>query len=338
MGVGRGKLLLFGEHAAVYGHPAIGIATADTTHVRLRPRSFERPGDAVPPAVYDLPYEGKTFRLVISGVEEDHIEAFIEAVTRTLHAASLSVTNLRATYPAGMEISVRSTIPTGSGFGSSAALCAALATAFYGTTAPGFDRLWAIANSVEALFHGTPSGIDTGLSLSTGLQAIYPALPELPAIQTVAAGSFALLYGGVRREGNTRTLVAGVRAGMQSDDNDTRTAVTELGRIAREAIMVSRTKSPAQQLGALCDDAQVQLRTLRLSTDLLERRIKRARDFGARGGKLSGAGGGGAWFAVFDSADGAREARRGLHRELPGSEKSLLRTVTVSGTEVRELE
>ncbi|TVQ25445.1 MAG: hypothetical protein EA383_08420 [Spirochaetaceae bacterium] len=338
MGLGRGKLLLFGEHAAVYGHPAIGIATADTTHVDVRPRSVERPDGRMHSVTHALPYDGETFSLVLSGVEKDHTEAFLEAVMQSLHAASLSAAYLRATYPTGMEIAVRSTIPTGSGFGSSAALCAALATEFCGTAAATFDRLWAIANSVEALFHGTPSGIDTGLSLSTGLRAIYPAPPELPTMQTVETDSFALLYGGVSREGNTRALVAGVRAGMQSDDDRTRAAVTELGRIAREAITVCGTKSPAERLGVLCDEAQEQLRSLRLSTDLLERRIERARDFGARGGKLSGAGGGGAWFAVFDSVDSAREARLGLNRELPGSEKSLLRTVVVSGTQVRTIE
>ena len=35
VGKAHGKLLLFGEHSAVYGHPAVGVSLPEQTTVRL---------------------------------------------------------------------------------------------------------------------------------------------------------------------------------------------------------------------------------------------------------------------------------------------------------------
>ena len=73
-------------------------------------------------------------------------------------------------------LKVDSTIPRGMGFGSSAALCVAFVMAGLSVLSgrlryPFRRNLWQLSNRAEKLFHGTPSGIDTGLSLLGGMQA-----------------------------------------------------------------------------------------------------------------------------------------------------------------------
>lgn len=331
MGIGRGKLLLFGEHAAVYGHPALGLATADYTRVTASAVELESSTAGV------ITVGNTKIPIIMRGVEDAYINVLCTAVERTIETARISFRELEAFSP-GLQLTIESTIPTASGFGSSAALCVALAQELAASRSTGFTETWQIANHVERIFHGTPSGIDTGLSLSNGLQALYPSPPALPAIQQVSSGSFALVYGGVARAGDTRSLVAHVRQGMEASRSETVAAIDALGAIARTAVSVCATDAPAAQLGSLCSEAQDHLRSLALSTDVLEQRLEAARRAGALGGKLSGAGGGGAWFAVYETPDAAREGFLHMRHEMPESERSLLRVLAVSGSEVRRVE
>ena len=146
MGVGRGygKLLLFGEHAAVYRYPAVGIqleqslmVTADTakrwSFPQLIPSAYHQP--LVDALAEVLGYEPQPMRLTLSGE-----------------------------------------LPVGVGFGSSAAFCSALLQAVEPDRFSQADRmvLWHAAHRLEHLFHGTPSGIDTGLSIHPGAHALFP--------------------------------------------------------------------------------------------------------------------------------------------------------------------
>lgn len=332
MGIGRGKLLLFGEHAAVYGHPALGIATADTTEVTVRPEAPE------PVWTGSVDTGDSAIPLSITGVPDAYLSVLRDAVAATIRAASIAGAELATRYPQGLHVTVRSSIPPGSGFGSSAALCVALATALAGSGIARDAELWRIANTVERIFHGTPSGIDTGLSLSTGLTAVYPAPTALPEKQPVSAGPFALVYGGVPRIGDTKSLVARVRAGMDTGSPAMVDAIDALGSISRSAISICATDSPAETMGELCNEAQEHLRRIGLSTDSIEQRLARARETGAIGGKLSGAGGGGAWYAVYASADAAHAGYVQLRQALPAGERELLRVVCVSGSDVRAVE
>ncbi len=331
MGIGRGKLLLFGEHAAVYGHPALGLATADQTRITAHPAV----NGSAPTCTVTV--DGTKIPLFVQGVNHSYIAVLCKAVGRTLETARLNPRRLDS-LSSGLRLTIESTIPAASGFGSSAALCVALASEFTAPDSAGFTETWKLANDVERIFHGTPSGIDTGLSLSSGLQALYPSPPGLPAIQPVSSGSFAIVYGGVPRVGDTRSLVAQVRQGMEAQRGETVAAVEALGTIARRALSACETVAPASLLGSLCNEAQDHLRRLGLSTPTLEHRIETAHRYGALGGKLSGAGGGGAWFSVYETSDAARTAFGHIHRNIPESERSLLRVLAVSGSEVRTIE
>ena len=104
-GVGRasGKLILFGEHAAVYGFPAVGVSLPEKITVRLW---------ADGAADWDLRDIAGRDRAAIR-----RILALMEGLLPELSSLSRC------------KVSVMSEVPRGLGFGSSAALCAALARA-----------------------------------------------------------------------------------------------------------------------------------------------------------------------------------------------------------------
>ena len=128
-------MLLFGEHAAVYGHPALGVSLPWTLELKIIP-------------VADAGHAG-------SRRATEPLPALPEQV-----AAMLAVPHLHAV------VEIRSQIPIGLGFGSSAALCVAAERALTSAAVPppSAATAWRGAHERERVFHGTPSGADTGLA------------------------------------------------------------------------------------------------------------------------------------------------------------------------------
>lgn len=306
VGQGAGKLLLFGEHAAVYGYPALGMALPWETRVSLAPsgkHEWELPEL--------LPEEGTNLRKLI-----DFITAHFPAVKKL----------------GGMKVTIESDIPISMGFGSSAALCVAVVKALVilvagkvlpermarGLSRP-LDLVWKLANRAERIFHGKPSGIDTGLSLMGDIRSFEFAGRGLPRNEALQAHPFYLVVGGVPRESNTRALVGSIAGRMAAGDAVTGEGIRALGSLTEEAITLLRhgRDGVAGELGLLADRAQEQLASLGLSSPGLETILDRGRRAGAAGGKLSGAGGGGAFFLVAESRERALSVAAALQENAP---------------------
>ena len=266
-GSATGKLLLFGEHAAVYGYPALGISLPWRLVLKISPE----PGgglDAHPP----LP----------------------EQLTAMFGAPSLHAL-----------VEIRSQIPVALGFGSSAALCVAAERALAAATQPlGAAAAWYGAHDRERVFHGTPSGADTGLAAVPGVGYLtWERSVALPRYQPVPAAELHLVVAAVPRRGDTRAHVAAVAQRMRAGDAATRDALRRLGQCSTEARALLLEPGPsANRLGAVADRAQRMLAGLGLSDPGQERLLDAGRSAGASGGKLSGAGGGGACFLVCRDA------------------------------------
>ena len=130
-GYGHGKVILVGEHAVVYGYPAISTAIDRGVSARIRPRLG--------------PSSSSSVR------RNDRVEAAIRAILPEY----------------GYQVELESTLPVGRGLGASAALAAALVradAARRGELAL-FTTLHERAFAVERCFHGTPSGADHAVSL-----------------------------------------------------------------------------------------------------------------------------------------------------------------------------
>lgn len=178
-----GKLILMGEHAVVYGCPAIVVAVGPRTKVEII-----RGGAAVAIELPDLDYRGTTtwdemrnharyMRAAWDRYAASPSREGFELLRSSSpgHLVHLSLGELalhlgRDRLPA-LRVRVESALPVGSGFGSSAAVavavigaCAALIGDDLQPTE--IDRL---TLQVERRVHGLPSGVDHKTILQGGL-------------------------------------------------------------------------------------------------------------------------------------------------------------------------
>jgi mevalonate kinase len=220
------------------------------------------------------------------------------------------------------EMTVEATVPPAVGFGSSAAVCTALAHALLpALSEPAPREVWRLAHELEVFFHGSPSGIDTGIANLGGIQAFSFEGGELPRARSLRNADLFLLVGAVPRTADTKRLVAGVKAAREAGSELVQGALSSLGAIAEEAIALlgaSDAPDAARRIGALADTAQARLRELELSNADLEAVLSAGSDAGSVGGKLSGAGGGGAFYLVFEEAAALRRAEAAVRRVLDG--------------------
>ena len=288
-GIGRAsaKLLLFGEHAAVHGHGAIGISLPETTTVQLHGEASED---------WDLgqvPVDDRgTIRALMARLEE--------------LLPALAARGRR-------RVRIDSTVERGIGFGSSAALCGAFARAAltHVDVDPSreTERAWGLAHGAEHLFHGTPSGIDTGLSLASGMFAFVPRSSQLPSREPLSGSPLYLVVAAVPRVEGCGVLVRAIGERVRSGERAAGELIDALGECAARARgeLGGGTPGREDRVAALADEAMESLRRLGLSTPWLERLLAAGRAAGALGGKLSGAGGGGAFFLIARDMPSARE-------------------------------
>ncbi len=289
IGTGNAKLLLFGEHSAVYGFPSLGLGLPASARIEI---SVEG-------------HRGWSFP-DLRGEDGIRFGEFLE------YAASI----LPKIAKGGGTIRVSSTIPRGLGFGSSAAICVGLAKAFAPEDATATD-IWLLAHRAEGFFHGTPSGIDTGLSLLGDLRSFRPSPPALPATGTLRGFPLHFVIGAVTRRASTSAQVTALGERLASGDDRAGRLVEELGGIAEKAITCMEEgdgdrPEAMDRLGALLAAAHSALGELGLGDPRIDRLLRRGIELGAGGGKQSGSGGGGAFFLIYPSRDAAGVGAKAL--------------------------
>ncbi len=279
-----GKLLLFGEHAAVFGYPAVGITLSATLQIALYPGGeWSTPGISHP----DL-------TTLLHRLEQDSM------------------------IPAG-ELQIASDLPLRSGFGSSAALTVACAR-LTGETDP--YAIWRRAHRWEHIFHGTPSGIDTGLCALEGAwmfrrsQEDESSFDGLPHAQAIELPELHLVVGSIPRQIDTRDLIFRVRDRRQEQPKETNAILQKLGEIAT-AVGTAGAAGNAQMIGSAATEAQGLLSKLGVVSDEVASIINSGITAGAIGGKMSGAGGGGAFFLVCPDEDVATAVAAAVGPRVP---------------------
>ncbi len=180
-----GKVILMGEHAVVYGHPAV-VATID---LRLKVTASLRADDRIR---IDLPVLGHAAETCWERVDtyarscrESWLQTFGESAEgaadyrpphgppeRLVLIALGETARLGEDVPLlGVDLSVESKLPAGSGFGSSAALAAGVAASYLRVAQCSDDTelLNRISLEVERRQHGAPSGVDHNAVIRGGL-------------------------------------------------------------------------------------------------------------------------------------------------------------------------
>ena len=119
-----GKVILFGEHAVVYGQPALAVPV---TQVQA---TVDVSGSSAAGIHIDAPDIG--LRAELNSLPEDHpIAALVHNLLFSLHVAP---------YPS-LNIRISSTIPVASGLGSGAAVSVAVLRAMVADTSQPVDRI-----------------------------------------------------------------------------------------------------------------------------------------------------------------------------------------------------
>lgn len=276
-GFGHAKIILLGEHAVVYGEPALAGGLAAGLHAF----AVAGKGRLVVPA----------WGLDVTAARESPgappPESGAAAVTRALAAIFDHVGGW------DLDFHVATDIPAGAGLGSSAALAAAVARAASAVQSTDEAAVRAAVDAAERVFHGTASGIDAAAALGGGLGRFTRAT----GWQTLAlAAPLSLCVGLSPEPRNTRDLVHRVRE-LREQSPVSRKVVGLLGELVVEAeTALARADLPA--LGRLFDLGHGLLASLGVSSPGLETLVHLARAAGAAGAKLTGAGGGGAVIAL----------------------------------------
>lgn len=275
-----GKIILFGEHAVVYGRPALAapvFGVQATATVEKAP-----PGSGLLIYASDL-----GLRLSLADA----------ATHGPALAARLALEHLKVPEP-DVRITLHSTIPIAGGMGSGAAVSAALIRAlcdYFGRPIED-EALSALVYEVEKFYHGTPSGIDNTV-ICYGKPVYYIKGYEPRLLQV--GQSFDLLIGDTGIATPTRVTVGAVREAWQRDPQAYERLFDAIGTLASQARMAIEGGN-VEQLGPLMTRNHALLRELGVSSPELERLVRAALEAGAAGAKLSGGGGGGNMIALIE--------------------------------------
>ena len=277
-----GKTILFGEHAVVYGQPAIAVPItqvqarveiAPLTHSQTNQIQIDAPGIGLSSSFADLP-PGDPIAL---------------AITLALQSVSPPSTP-------SMQIRITSSIPVAGGLGSGAAVSVALIRAvstFLGKPLPD-GAVSALAYEVEKIHHGTPSGIDNTV-ITYCRPVFFTRGKPIEIIQMKSP--FHLVIGDTGIASRTGQVVANVRAKHEMDPGYLDSLFAEIGGIARSALRCMQ-EGQAEQLGRLMTQNHGLLQHVGVSGPELDRLVHAALSGGAWGAKLSGAGRGGNMIAI----------------------------------------
>lgn len=281
-----GKIILFGEHAVVYGQPAIA---APVTHVRAWARitNGEQPGVYI--SAPDLDEE----HWLEESAKDDALAAAVRIVQKEAQLAAL---------PA-LHVHVHSDIPIASGLGSGAATAAALIRALaqhLGRADLAADeRIAALTYEVEKIHHGTPSGIDNTVVALEKTIFFVRRRPQNLIEPFPMSQPFTFLVADSGRRSSTRDVVGDVRRRWQAQPEQFEELFAACGHIARQARTALEAGDSAT-VGRLMNENQTLLQNMTVSSPQLEKLISTARQAGASGAKLSGAGRGGNIIALVD--------------------------------------
>jgi mevalonate kinase len=281
-----GKVILFGEHAVVYGRPAIAIPVMQ---VKARAVVTANPRGAPGEVRVQAPGIGLESKLE----ELDPAQPLAAAILGA--ASALKVKRLPA-----CTIKITSTIPVAAGMGSGAAVSVAIMralSAFLGHPLPD-ESVSRLAFEVEKIHHGTPSGIDN--AVITYARPVY--FVKGKPVETLQVGRpFTLVIGDTGIASPTAAAVGEVRKAWQADKALYEAYFDSVGAMA-EAARQAIESGGIELLGPLMDANHGVLRKIGVSSAGLDTLVTAARKGGAWGAKLCGGGRGGNMIALVPPA------------------------------------
>lgn len=264
-GIGYGKTILFGEHFVVYGLPAIGISLSKKTEIEIEKAN-------------EMKIEG--------AIKKEIVLQGLEAIKKAMQMNS------------NFKVKIKSEFPIGSGLGSSAALSVAFVRALNDEFKLGLanEQVSAYAYEGEKVFHGTPSGIDNTLATFGGAIFFQKKNPPIGGNiikpLKIAKPFHIVVANAGARKFTTSEIICAVRKRKENYPKIYESLFACAIEITNAAIK-SIENGNLEELGELMDINHGLLSAIGVSSIRNEKIIAMAREFGAFGAKITGAGCGG---------------------------------------------
>ncbi len=278
LGVAGGKLILLGEHAAVFGKPALACPVPVNVRAQI--------SDSEEGIQLAIPGWGLEYRLAAGRRR------------RPWERSAMEMLDELGLSGKPMRISVFSDLPRGVGLGSSAAMAVAIIRALNKRfdLNLSLERINEIAWLCEQFAHGSASGVDNAVS-AYGTTLLYRKGTP-PDIQPVTVGVDTYFVIGISSEESlTAVTVENVRTARDRNPGLYDRIFTEIGELVLEARKCLEN-GKLEELGDLMNINHGLLNGLQLATPELEQLVDAARMGGALGAKLTGGGGGGSMVAL----------------------------------------
>ncbi|HLA06694.1 MAG TPA: mevalonate kinase [Anaerolineales bacterium] len=301
-----GKIILFGEHAVVYGRPALAVPVTQV-HADVEITDSLRAGIWIDAPDIRLHAELNTLP------SDDPIASVIH---NFLFLSGVSP------FPS-LAIKITSTIPFASGLGSGTAVTVALVRALSAHLEKQMTdkEVNAFAYEIEKLHHGTPSGIDN--TVVTYVRPVYFIKGQ--PIETFTVGQpFTIVIGDTGISAPTKESVGDVRRLWLEDKVRWETLFDQVAEISFTARRVIE-EGWVNMLAELMNENHAILQSMTVSSPELDRLVAAARQAGATGAKLSGGGRGGNMIALVQKEKASAVADALMSA---GAKRTLITTVS----------
>ncbi|MHA1665030.1 MAG: mevalonate kinase [Candidatus Njordarchaeales archaeon] len=282
------KTILFGEHAVVYGYPA--IATAINLRVRTKIRKVN--GELIIHS-RDLKVTWKRKQSVPK--EFLPIYKVIEDISDLIDQKPLN----------GMHIEIFSDVPPSCGLGTSAATAVSVITAMLEFLEINYDKNFInkLAFNAEKISHGTPSGIDNTVATFGGLIRYVKSNSGPNIERSKYTPEFTLILADSGLPRSTKHAVKNVAILREHFPRVIEDIFSIMGKISDEAwTLLSKAGENLKTIGYLMNINHGLLDAIGVNLPELETLVNIARKNGALGAKITGAGLGGFIIALAESA------------------------------------
>ncbi len=276
-----GKIIMLGEHAVIYGSHA--IAAPITMAIGAKVKEIKN-------------FQGVHLIIPKWGIEDkftkddDHKYSIYKALDMMLE--KLDLTNY------GIQIEIFPNIPIAMGLGSSAALAVSILRALSNSFKLELndDEINEFAFESEKIIHGNTSGLDNILA-TYGKLIFYQKSKQLKIHEIIVPQPIPMVIGLTGIESLTAQMVNKVSFAWEKNKTLYENLFKEIDQLSLIALSAIE-KYDLETLGELMNINQGILNALQVSSIELEELTEIARNNGAIGAKLTGAGGGGAMIAL----------------------------------------